>query len=112
MINITKAALNNIKRLQGEYGQPGNGLRFGLSGGGCSGYKYIIEFESDKQPNDIIYNIGNEDYKIDVYINHDHISKLKNSTIDWDETPWISGFKIENPQAKQPCGCGESVNFV
>jgi Fe-S cluster assembly iron-binding protein IscA len=22
-----------------------------------------------------------------------------------------SGFQIDNPQAKRPCGCGESVDF-
>ena len=112
MINITKIALNNIERLQKEYGCVGDGLRFGLSGGGCSGYKYIIEFEDDKQLDDIVYNIGNENYKISIYISHNHINKLKNSTIDWTETLMESGFKIENPQAKQPCGCGESINFV
>jgi iron-sulfur cluster assembly accessory protein len=112
MINITKIALNNIKRLQNEYGCVGDGLRFGLSGGGCSGYKYIIEFEAGEQIDDTVYSIGNEDYKISVYINQCHINKLKNSIIDWTETLMESGFKIENPQAKQPCGCGESVNFT
>ena len=112
MINITKIALNNIERLQKEYGCVDDGLRFGLSGGGCSGYKYIIEFEADKQLDDIVYNIGNENYKISIYISPSHIDKLKNSTIDWAETLMESGFKIENPQAKQPCGCGESVNFT
>ena len=39
------------------------------------------------------------------------MKKLKNSIIDWTDTIMESGFKIDNPQAKQPCGCGESINF-
>ena len=40
-----------------------------------------------------------------------YITKLVNSTIDWKESLMESGFEIDNPQAKQPCGCGESINF-
>ena len=40
-IEITEEAAHNILRLQQEYDAPGFGLRFGLRGGGCSGYKYV-----------------------------------------------------------------------
>ena len=43
-IDVTALALENIKRLQREYESEDSGLRFGLSGGGCSGYKYVLEF--------------------------------------------------------------------
>ena len=75
-------------------------------GGGCSGYKYIIELENE--PDDTIIF---EQHGIQVFVNTEHMEKLKNSTIDWVETLMESGFKIENPQAKRPCGCGESVDF-
>ena len=54
MIELTDQAIENIRRLQGEYDAVGWGLRFGLSGGGCSGYRYIIEFEKDSLPDDDI----------------------------------------------------------
>ena len=115
MINITKLAMENLKRLQEEYDCIGQGLRFGLTNKGCSGYKYIIEFEESKKEGDIIYNIvyniENEDYGIDVFVSSEHIDKLKNSTIGWEETLMTSGFDISNPQAEMACGCGESVNF-
>ena len=111
MIKVTPLALENLERLQMEYKYTDQGLRFGLSGGGCSGYKYVIEFEESKQSNDIVYNACNENYKIDIYVSEKHIDKLKNSTIDWKSTLMEEGFDIDNPQAKQPCGCGESINF-
>ena len=98
MINVSPLALKNLKRLQKEYECVGDGLRFGLSGGGCSGYKYVIEFERSSQLDDIVYDVGDENYKINIYVSTKHIEQ--------------SGFYIENPQAKQPCGCGKSVNFI
>ena len=48
---------------------------------------------------------------VKVFLNPEHAVKLKDSVIDWVDDLMGSGFKIENPQAKRPCGCGESVDF-
>ena len=110
-ITATPIALKNIKKLQNELEVDGFGLRFGLTGGGCSGYKYVIEFENEPNQDDNIYESVDEDFKIDIYVSNAHIDKLKNSTIDWVETLMESGFKIDNPQANRSCGCGESISF-
>ena len=34
----------------------GFGLRFGYTDGGCSGNKYIIEFENEPDEDDMIFN--------------------------------------------------------
>ena len=106
-IILTNQAIKNIQRLQKEYDSAGCGLRFGLSGGGCSGYRYVIEFEKDPGPGDTILDFNG----IKVFINSDHIEKLKGSTIGWKESLMESGFDIDNPQAKRSCGCGESIDF-
>lgn len=106
-IKLTEEAILNIKRLQEEYESINYGLRFGIKGGGCSGYKYILEFEKEPAENDNIYKFG----IISVYVSNDHIEKLKNSTIGWKNSLMESGFDIENPQAKRSCGCGESIDF-
>ena len=107
MIKVTDEAIKNIIKLQSEYNSTGFGLRFGITGGGCSGYKYILEFEEHAGKNDIVYNFDN----ISVFLSKDHLEKLKNSTIGWKESLMESGFDIDNPQAKRSCGCGESVDF-
>ena len=107
-IEISNDAAKNIKRLKSEYGaNHDHFLRFGLSGGGCSGYKYILEFEDAKKDDDLIFTSKG----VKILVNSEHMIKLKNSIIDWEESLMESGFKIVNPQAKQPCGCGESINF-
>lgn len=107
MIEVTEKAILNIKALQVEYDSAGYGLRFGLTSSGCSGYKYVLEFEEHPKEDDVICSYGN----IKVYVSNDHLMKLKNSIIDWKDSLMESGFHIINPQAKRPCGCGESVDF-
>jgi iron-sulfur cluster assembly protein len=110
-IKVTELALKNIQRLQDEYSSKDFGLRFGLETVGCSGYKYVIEFEEFPLQDDKVYEIKNDNFKIDIYVSDEDLLKLNNSVIDWSDTLLSSGFNINNPQAKQPCGCGESVNF-
>lgn len=107
MVQLTPTAVQNIRRLQTEFDLPGFGLRFGLRGGGCSGYKYVLELEEAPEDGDDVFDFDG----VKVFLNRDHQEKLKNSVIDWEDSLLSSGFKIENPQAKRPCGCGESVDF-
>jgi iron-sulfur cluster assembly accessory protein len=108
-INVTPTAIDNIIDLRSEYGGPDWGLRFGLSGGGCSGYKYVLEFEEGATDTDHVFEFA--DGTVKVFVNPEHMEKLKNSTIGWAESLMEAGFDIENPQATRPCGCGESVDF-
>ena len=107
-IFVTDEAAENIKNLQVEYDAAGFGLRFGITGGGCSGYKYVLELENEPDDGDLIFASKG----VRVFVNTEHMEKLKNSTIGWVDTLMESGFDIENPQAKRPCGCGESVDFT
>ena len=83
------------------------GLRFGFTSGGCSGNKYIIEFEDAPEADDMIFTFG----EVRVFVKTEQMAKLKNSVIDWKESLMESGFDIDNPQAKRACGCGESVDL-
>ncbi len=107
IVNLTDSAVTNIKRLQDEFEMPGFGLRFGLSGGGCSGYKYVLELEEEAGEDDDVIEVDG----VQVFLHPDHREKLQNSVIDWVDSIMESGFQIENPQAKRPCGCGQSVDF-
>ena len=107
MVTLTETAVQNIRRLQSEFEMPDFGLRFGLRGGGCSGYKYVLELEEAAEDGDDTFEFDG----VKVFLSKEHQEKLKNTVIDWEDTLMSSGFKIDNPQAKRPCGCGESVDF-
>ena len=106
-IHVTDVALTNIRQLQQEMDAVGYGLRFGFTDGGCSGNKYIIEFEDAPEADDLVFNFE----EVQVFVKPAHMEKLKNSIIDWKESLMESGFDIDNPQAKRACGCGESVDL-
>ena len=107
-IKLTQNAIVNIQVLQRQYDAIGYGLRFGLKKEGCSGYKYILEFEEKHNTDDIVLEFEG----VSVFVKAEHLEKLAGSTIGWKESLMEAGFDINNPQAKRPCGCGESVNFI
>ncbi len=87
---------------------PSSYLRIGVQGGGCSGYKYFLQFE-DKDPSnkDLIFKIGN----IKIIIDKKSILYLNGSTLEWESTLLHRGFKIVNSNEISKCGCGMSVVF-
>ena len=54
-IHVTENALKNIRALQQNMDAQGYGLRFGYTDGGCSGNKYIIEFEDAPEDDDMVF---------------------------------------------------------
>ena len=76
-IHVTDSALENIRALRNEMDAAGFGLRFGYSDGGCSGNKYIIEFENEPDEDDLIFDFDD----LQVFVKETQMPKLKNSTM-------------------------------
>jgi iron-sulfur cluster assembly protein len=105
-VTLTTEAVTHIKRLCAENDMAGFGLRYGLQGGGCSGYTYLMEFEEAPQPDDEIFDFDG----VRVFMNPLHIEYLRGSTIDYSDTLIGAGFQIKNPNVKRQCGCGSSFD--
>ena len=103
---LTAAAVSHIKRLQTENDMKGFGLRYGLQGGGCSGYSYLLEFEEAPQPDDEVFEFDG----VQVFMNPLHIQYLRGTTLDFSDTLIGAGFQIQNPNVKRQCGCGSSFD--
>tara|TARA_R110001583_G_scaffold38874_18_gene125266 strand:- start:6143 stop:6463 length:321 start_codon:yes stop_codon:yes gene_type:complete len=82
-------------------------LRVGLRSGGCSGYSYLFEFTDSKEENDKIFEFG----KVKICIDKKSYLFLNGIEIDYEESLFKSGIKLNNPAATRTCGCGESVAF-
>lgn len=106
-VTLTTEAIEHIRNLQAENEMVGFGLRFGLQGGGCSGYSYQLEFEEEAQPEDEVFEFDG----VKVFVNPLHMEYLRGSTITYADTLISAGFHIENPNVKRKCGCGSSVDF-
>ncbi len=101
---ISDVAAGKIKELLAKDKIAGHGLRVAVSPGGCSGFVYQMNFEKQPEKTDIVI----EDKGVKLFIDADSLNMLRDSEIDYVDSLNESGFKINNPNAKQSCGCGKS----
>lgn len=101
-IILTDAAVSKIIELAKT--KNGQGLRVAVTPGGCSGFQYEFELESNQQPEDILI----EEKGAKVFVQPATMEMIKGSQLDYLDTLQGAGFKIQNPQAKSTCGCGSS----
>ena len=84
------------------------GLRLGVKKGGCAGMEYTMEF---------VDQIDNHDEVIEqdgarVMIAPMAQMFLFGTEIDYESSLLESGFKFNNPNVTEACGCGESIKFA
>lgn len=107
MITITDKALEHLLRLRKEKGEDYEkfNLRVGVKGGGCSGFSYVLEFDSEINVNDEVINICDE---LTVVVEKKCLLYLIGTELDYSDGLNGKGFHWVNPQATRVCGCGES----
>lgn len=104
LIHITDKALEEIRNISIKDNADGSkGLRLAVTGGGCSGLSYKIEFSHQKDKDNIL---NFEDIK--VFIDPKSLIYLKGIVLDYKDGLSGKGFVFDNPNAKNTCGCGES----
>ncbi|KAG7394402.1 Iron-sulfur cluster assembly 2, mitochondrial [Phytophthora boehmeriae] len=86
-------------------------LRVAVEGGGCSGFKYVYEFEKDAVPDaeeDIVF----EQHGGKVVVDKESLEFIRGSTVDFEQELIRSAFAIiNNPNAASGCGCGSSFDL-
>ena len=105
MIEVTNEAADQIRSLLSEDGKvETHGLRMKVIGGGCSGLQYQLSFD------DVIREIDSEIEieGVKVIVDEKSALYLVGSRLDFVDTLQESGFKIDNPNASNTCGCGQS----
>ena len=104
-LELTDAAVRQVQKLVDEK-DDAIALRIGVKAGGCSGYQYIFEYESDTNFNDILVSYRGAN----VIIDQDSMQLLMGSTLDYVENLAGSEFTITNPNAVGSRGCGKSFS--
>ncbi|OVE82079.1 iron-sulfur cluster assembly accessory protein [bacterium K02(2017)] len=107
IIDITDMAKQQIRTIfDREPPKDGQGLRFAVEVGGCSGLNYKINY-SEKQDDDHIINL---EY-IEVLVDPQSVPYIKGIQLDFQDGFNGKGFVFNNPNAKTTCGCGESFSI-
>ena len=106
MLILTENAQKAVSRFISGAEQPVTGLRIGVAGGGCSGFQYTMSLEKDAEEGDAILEIA--DFK--VFVDSQSAPLLQGVFVDFLDGLEGSGFKFENPNATNSCGCGSSFS--
>ena len=84
------------------------GLRIGVKKGGCAGMEYTMDYVTESDPNDEAV----EQDGARVFIAPMAQMFLFGTEIDYEVSLLEAGFKFNNPNVTEACGCGESIKFA
>jgi iron-sulfur cluster assembly protein len=104
-ITLTEAAADRVRAFIDKRGS-GVGLRLAVKTTGCSGMAYVMEFADQVEDDDVVF----EDQGVKVLINPKSLVYLDGTELDYAKEGLNEGFKFNNPNVKDMCGCGESFN--
>jgi len=102
-ITLTKKAAERVDKYLKNRGK-GIGLRLGVKTTGCSGMAYTLEFLDQQNPEDVVFESNN----IKIYVDPKSLVYIDGTELDFTREGINEGFKFNNPNVKDECGCGES----
>lgn len=104
-ISVSQSAAKHISNFLSKRGK-GLGIRLGVRTSGCSGMAYKLEFVDELQESDIEFDSNG----VKVYTDAKSLTYLEGTELDFVREGLNEGFKFNNPNVKNQCGCGESFN--
>ncbi len=104
-ITLTENAAKHVQAFLAKRGK-GVGVRLGVRTSGCSGMAYKLEF-ADEVTGDDIQFVSNG---VTVLVDPKSLPYLDGMELDFRREGLNEGFKFNNPNVKNQCGCGESFN--
>ncbi|HVP66641.1 MAG TPA: iron-sulfur cluster insertion protein ErpA [Anaeromyxobacteraceae bacterium] len=103
-VSLTDKAVEMVKAAIEQENLQGHGIRIGVVGGGCSGFQYSMDFENAAKDGDFVLEQGG----LKLYIDPMSSMYLQGVTVDYVNGLQGAGFKFNNPNARNTCGCGSS----
>lgn len=107
-ITLTEAAASRMKEIMSASAGKYIGVRIGVKNGGCAGMEYTMEYAEDMKPLDEVV----EDRDVKILIDPKAVLFLLGTEMDYSEDKFAAGFRFNNPNQTDACGCGESVSIT
>lgn len=104
-ISLTETAAKHVRDFLAKRGK-GVGLRIGVRTSGCSGMAYKLEFADQPEEDDQQF----ESHGVIVLVDPQSLPYVDGMELDFQREGLNEGFKFNNPNVKDECGCGESFN--
>ncbi|MFO1380374.1 MAG: iron-sulfur cluster assembly protein IscA [Chitinivorax sp.] len=104
-ISVSASAARHISNFLSKRGK-GIGIRLGVRTSGCSGMAYKLEFVDEIADGDIEFDSNG----VKVITDAKSLAYIDGTELDFVREGLNEGFKFNNPNVKNECGCGESFN--
>jgi iron-sulfur cluster assembly protein len=103
MITMTESAARHVSGFLAKRGK-GIGIRLGVKTSGCSGMAYKLEFADAPEAEDVVF----ESHGLKVLVDPRSLPYIDGTELDYAKEGLNEGFRFNNPNVKDQCGCGES----
>lgn len=104
-ISLTERAARHVAQYLEKRGK-GLGLRLGVRTSGCSGMAYRLEFVDEVGADDCNF----ESHGVRLFVDAKSLPYIDGMELDYTREGLNEGFRFNNPNVKDQCGCGESFN--
>jgi iron-sulfur cluster assembly protein len=108
IINLTKTAINEIKRLQAKPQNHHGKLLITVKTGGCNGLYYDLKLTQTLTEQEQVYCSEG----IEIAIAPDSINYIDDLNIDYSEDLMGGAFRLHNSKALKTCSCGNSFSLT
>lgn len=103
-LTLTEKAATKVKEVMAKENKQNVALRVFIAGGGCGGFRYGMALDDRTNDGDRVL----ESQGVKLVVDSDSAHYLSGSEIDYLETVMGEGFQVNNPNAVETCGCGQS----
>ena len=107
-VKLTDAAAARIRDIMADAEGKYQGVRVGVTNGGCAGMSYTMDYAEDIRPLDEVV----EDKGVRIFIEPKAILFLIGTEMDFVTEKLGARFVFNNPNQTAACGCGESVSIT
>jgi iron-sulfur cluster assembly protein len=104
-VTLSEAAARHVAKYITKRGK-GMGVRLGVKTTGCSGMAYKLEYVDEALADDLVF----ESHGVKVLVDPKSLPYIDGTELDFVREGLNEGFKFNNPNVKNECGCGESFN--
>lgn len=108
-LRVTVRAAKVMRAQLDKRGTPQAAIRFGIRGGGCTGYSYMFQYEDGQlRAKDTVIEAA---FGVRVVVDPKSLVLVRGTEIDFETGMRGHGFRFANPNVDSSCGCGESISF-
>lgn len=105
IVRLTEAAATRIRAIMEDADGRYEGVRVGVTNGGCAGMSYTMDYAERANPFDEVI----EDQGVRIFVDPKAVMFLLGTEMDFVTEKFGARFVFNNPNQTDACGCGESV---